>query len=267
MDVARLALAAAHGVPQMTGKMELQSEIITAEDAIPIIEFLEAVIPISPVMYFDYFSYKYFLENNEQLILLLLGADLTKSELGWDCGACGFNACADFNAYSKKNKSKSVLQAGPNCNWKLMDFAAACDFACASVAQNRVDCRVMGTIGGAASRVGYLPSCSVVLGLPIGPIGEFNWFNRKQNLRSTTQEMHIKWLQQTSPTNWQAFPGSTKPCTKTKQFWWNDMQYIKFESMDKKELKAAEDAMRNAQKVSEKYYGKVSGWYKKKGKE
>ena len=264
MDVARLAVAAAYRAPQMTARMNLRSEIVTGEDLRPIIELFEAIIPISPVMYFDYYSYKYFLDNNEPLPLLLLGADLTKSELGWDCGACGFETCAEFNAYTKKNKGRSALWGGPTCNWKLMDFAAACDFACAAVAQYRFDGRIMGTVGAAASNVGYLPDCSAVLGLPIGPLGDFNWFSRRQNFGTSTQDMHMQWLRQTSPTNWQAFPGSTKPCTKTKQDWWNDMQYVKFESMNEEELKVAGEAMQKVQSVSEKYYEKVSGWYGKK---
>jgi len=144
-----------------------------------------------------------------------------------------------------------------------MDFAGACDFACAAVAQYRFDGRIMGRVGAAAANVGYLPDCSAVLGLPIGPVGDFNWFSRRQNLPTATQDMHKEWLQRTSPTNWQAFPGSTKPCTKTKQDSWNDMQYVKFESMNEEEMKAAGEAMQNVQTVSEKYYAKISGWYKK----
>jgi len=61
MDVARLAVAAAYRAPQMTARMNLQSEIVTGEDIRPILELFDAIIPISPVMYFDYYSYKYFL--------------------------------------------------------------------------------------------------------------------------------------------------------------------------------------------------------------
>ena len=117
----------------------------------------------SPVMYFDYYSYKYFLDNKEPLPLLLLGADLTTSELGWDCGACGFETCAEFNVYAKENKGQSALWGGPTCNWKLMDFAAACDFACAAVAQYRFDGRIMGTVGAAAANVAFDVGTSVLV--------------------------------------------------------------------------------------------------------
>lgn len=263
MEAAKLAVAAAYRAPQVTARMKLKTEIITGEDLGPIIEFFEAIIPISPVMYFDFSSLKYFMDSGNPPPILLLGTDVTKSELGWDCGACGFETCADFNAYSKKNRSRGTLFAGPSCNWKIMDFAAACDFACAAIAQYRLDCRPMGTIGCAAAGVGYLPDCSMHIGIPIGPPGDFNWFSRGQNLKTATLEQHKKWHIQTSPTHWQAFPGSTKPCTKTKQDWWNDMEYVKFEPLNDEDMQFADETLKKVQAVSEKYYPEIAGWYKK----
>jgi hypothetical protein len=44
-------------------------------------------------------------------------------------------------------------------------------------------------------------------------------------------EQHRENLLRTSPTNWMAFPGSTKPCIKTRDDWWNNMEYIKWEPL------------------------------------
>jgi uncharacterized ferredoxin-like protein len=263
MEVAKLAIAAAYRAPQITGRMTLQAEIVTGEDLRPIVEFFEAVHPISPVMYFDYCSLKYFLDKKEPLPLVLLGADLTRSELGWDCGACGFATCAEFNVYSKKNKGFSGFWSGPTCNWKLMDYGAACDFACAAVSQYRLEGRILGTVGASASSVGYLPECSAVLGLPIGPVGESNWFNRKQNLDTVTEEQHLENLQRTAPTHFQGFAGSTKPFTKTKNDWWNPMEFLDFRANTEEELKFVEATKAKCTEVSEKHYGKISEWYKK----
>ena len=180
--------------------MELKAELVNGEDLAPIVDFFEAIYPIAPVMYFDYQSLKYFMEHGDSPTILLLGADATKSELGWDCGACGFETCAEFNVYAKENKGKSMLFGGPSCNWKLLDFAAASDFACAAVAQHRLECRAMGTVGGAAAGVGFLPDCSVIIGIPIGPPGDFVYFSRSQNLHTASMESHREWLLRTSPT-------------------------------------------------------------------
>jgi uncharacterized ferredoxin-like protein len=266
LEVAKLAAAAAYRAPQLTAKLNLKTEIVTGEDIIPILEFFEAVIPISPVMYFDFQSLKYFIDKGTPPPILLLGADVTRSELGWDCGGCGFESCADFNVYSKKNKSRGALFAGPTCQWKMMDYAAACDFACAAVAQHRYDCRIMGTVGAAAAGVGYLPDCSAVLGIPIGPPGDLLYFSRAQNLKTASDEKHREWLRQTSPTNWQAFPGSTKPCTKTKQDWWNNPEYVKFEPLSEGEKKFAAETLEKVMKISQKHIPKVTAWYGKSDK-
>lgn len=263
LQVAKLAAAAAYRAPQITGRLKLKTEIITGEDLAPIVEFFEAVHPISPVMYFDYQSLKYFLDKGEPPPLLLLGADMTRSELGWDCGACGFHTCAEFNAYSKANRSRAMLWGGPTCNWKLMDFAAACDFACAAVAQQRLDCRAMGTVGAAAAGVGYLSKCSALIGIPIGPAGDLVYFSRAQNHKTTTREMQYQWMTQTSPTHWQAFPGSTKPCTKNKQQWWEDMSYAQFEPLSEEAKTFAGETLAKVQEVSSKHSARVAAWYKK----
>ena len=169
LEAAKLAAAAAFKAPQTTGRLKLQAEIVTGEDQRPIIEFYGEIAPISPVMYFDYETIRHFLDKGEAIAILLLGADLTFSELGWDCGACGFPTCAEFNQYAKANKSPGLLWSGPSCQWKLMDWAAACDFAAAALHQYRIDNRVMGTCGAAAAATGFLPDCSALVGIPIGP--------------------------------------------------------------------------------------------------
>jgi uncharacterized ferredoxin-like protein len=262
LEVAKMAAAAAFRAPQVTGRLKLKTEILTGEDLAPIVEFFEAIYPISPVMYFDYQSLSHFLKQGDPPPILLIGADMTRSELGWDCGACGFDSCAAFNAYSKENRSRAMLWGGPTCNWKLIDFGAACDFACAAVAAHRFDCRAMGTIGAAAAGVGYLPECSATIGIPIGPAGDLVYFSRSQNQKTTTRQMQYEWLTRTSPTHWQAFPGSTRPCTKLKQDWWQDMQYVKFESISAAEADFVTQTLAKVKAVSEKHTGRVADWYK-----
>ena len=263
-QVAKLAATAAFRTPQITARLELQVEIVNGDDLLPIVEFFEAIYPIAPVMYFDYQSLKYFMDHGDSPTILLLGADVTKSELGWDCGACGFETCAQFNAYAKKNKGKSMLFGGPSCNWKLLDFAAASDFACAAVAQHRLDCRPMGTVGGAAASVGFLPECSAIIGIPIGPPGDFIYFSRSQNYHTAPLASHREWLLRTSPTNWMAFPGSTKPAIKTRQDWWHNMEYVKWEEPSPEEQEFAAKTLENAMTVAGKHLPNVSAWYEKK---
>ena len=263
LEAAKMAAAAAFKAPQTTGLLNLQAEIVTGEDQLPIIEFYGEIAPISPVMYFDYETIRHFLDKGETIAILLLGADLTFSELGWDCGACGFPSCAEFNKYAKANKSPGLLWSGPSCQWKLMDWAAACDFALAALNQYRIDNRVMGTCGAAAAATGFLPECSALVGIPIGPAGDNIYYSRAQNMPAFPYEQHRENLLRTSPTNWTAFPGSTKPCLKTRDDWWNNMEYVKWEPLSEAEQAAAGEVLGRVQALAAKHYPVVSSWYKK----
>ena len=260
---AKMAAAAAYKAPQTTGRLNLRTEIVTGEDQAPIVEFYGEIAPISPVMYFDYETIRHFLDKGETIAILLLGTDLTFSELGWDCGACGFESCAEFNKYAKANKSPGLLWSGPSCVWKMMDWAAACDFACAAVHQYRIDNRIMGTCGAAAAATGFLPDCSAIVGLPIGPAGENIYYSRAQNMPAFPQDLHRECLLRTSPTNWTAFPGSTKPCLKTRDDWWNNMEYVKWEPLTAEEQGAAQAVLEKVQRTAARHYPRVSSWYKK----
>ena len=265
LEVARLAAAAVYRAPQLTGKLDVHTEIITGEDQEPIIEFFGEIAPISPVMAFDYQTLKHFRDQDAPLVLLLIGADMTHSELAWDCGACGFGTCAEFNRYAKENRSRGTLWSGPSCAWKLMDFGAACDFACAAVAQHRMDCRAMATVGAAASGVGYLPQCSAHIGVPIGPPGELIYYSRKQNMKSFPYEAHRECMLRSFPTHYLAFSGSTRPSIKDRDNWFAEAVYPKFEPLSEPEQQFVNETLGKVAKVSEKHAPAIAGWYRKDG--
>ena len=60
-------------------------------------------------------------------VVLLLGADLTKSTSGWDCGACGFPTCAEFNRTASCITAWAFLSYGPSCMLNVLDIGIACD--------------------------------------------------------------------------------------------------------------------------------------------
>lgn len=264
MQATQLAAAAAYRAPQLTARLEIQTEIITEEDQDPIIEFAGELATISPLMAFDHQTMKYFREQGSPLTVLLIGAKLTHSELGWDCGACGFATCAEFNKWAKEHGGPGNLWGGPSCVWKTMDFAAACDFACAAAYQYRVDCRAMGTIGAACAGVGFMPDCSARIAVLIGPPGDFIYFSRKQNRDAFPYEAQRETLMRSSPTHWLSFPGTGRPAMKTRNDWWNNMEYLKWEPLSPEEQKFVEGAMAKVQAVSQKHAPKIMSWYEKK---
>ncbi len=264
VNVAKFAAAAAYRAPQMTGVLSIQTEIITGEDQDPIIEYAGTLAPISPVMAFDYRTMKYFRENNMPVVCLLIAAKLDRSELAWDCGACGFESCADFNKYAKRNKGSGPFLSGPTCHWKMMDWAAACDYACAAAHQYRVDARAMATIGAACGAVGYLPESPARLAVLMGPPGDFIYYSRRQNRDSFPYEQHRLSMLRSAPTHWQAFPGGTKPSIKTRYDWWSNPEFIKWEPLSEEEVQLADETTAKAQQVAMKHALAIKKWYKKK---
>jgi hypothetical protein len=145
-----------------------------------------------------------------------------------------------------------------------MDWAAACDFACAALHQYRIDNRAMATCGAAAAGTGFLPGCTALIGIPIGPPGESIFYSRSQNMPAFPYEQHRECLLRSSPTNWMAFAGSTRPSLKTNDKWWENPEFIKWEPLSEAELKFVQETMAKVQVVKEKHVSKVSSWYEKK---
>ncbi len=71
----------------------------------------------------------------------------------------------------------------------------------------------------------------------------------------------------TSPTNWQTFPGSTKPSIKTRDDWWVNPEFVKWEPFSPEEQKFVEATVARVGEVAMKHVPEATAWYKKKGKE
>jgi len=263
LAAAKLAAAAAYRAPQITGVLKVQTEILTGEDLDPVIEYAETLVPIAPVMGFDCQTLKYFRENHLPAVCLLIAARLDRSELAWDCGACGFESCAGFNGYAKESGGSGALLPGPTCHWKMLDWAAACDYACAAAHQYRMDARAMASIGAACGAVGYLPESPARLAVLIGPPGDFIYFSRRQNRETFPYGQHRLSMLRSAPTNWQAFPGGTRPSFKTKQDWWNNPEFIKWEPLSEEETRLVEETTARARQVAMKHAPGIRAWYRK----
>jgi hypothetical protein len=61
-----------------------------------------------------------------------------------------------------------------------------------------------------------------------------------------------------------AFPGSTRPCIKTKQRWWEEMEYPSWSPLSSEEQQFVGDTLERVNNVSAKHTNNVSAWYEKK---
>ena len=98
--------------------------------------------------------------------VVLIGVKRVSCKLPY-CSLCGFASCQDCD------------QAGARCVFNGIDLGIAVCSAVAVAADNRVDNRVMYTIGKAAEEMGYTDEKSVIWhGIPISVSGKSIFFDR-----------------------------------------------------------------------------------------
>lgn len=108
LAVAKIGASAALRAPMMA-KSKIRMEIITGEDFLPLVEIAGIVGEINQFVQGDYVVAKRALEAGTPIVELLIGVDATISDLAWNCGACGFDTCAEFNRYGREHKSRGGL--------------------------------------------------------------------------------------------------------------------------------------------------------------
>lgn len=262
LDVAKSMVQAAYKAPLTTGRVKLQTEIITGEDLVPIIEILSVLAKVSQFVAWDYVTLKESYDAGYPPVLVLIGADATVSEMAWNCGSCGFSTCKEFNTYTRENRGQGLIGGGPSCNWKILDVGIACDWAAAAAWHHNVDNRVQGSTGSAAATLGYLPGTSAIMGISVGPCKELVWYSREVMHRKFSYEDHINTMLRTIPTNFMGFAGGGKPALKSSDRWWEDTNFINWGAEPESEERLYEAIMEMAD-IVDKYGPKIAEKYAK----
>jgi len=263
IEVAKNIVLAIKKAPMITGKTQIEAEIIYGEDIVPIFEVLEPVASAIRYVQWDYQTIKGCYEKGEPPIIIGIGAKVDNSNLGWNCGACGFPTCREYNAYAKDYSGGGQL-GGPSCNWKLLDFAIACDWACASAWQYKVDNRIMGSVGFALAALDFLPNSNVKLGLALGPARDMVYYSREEMHRHFTYEEEKMDMIKSAPTMFTCFPGNGNPMYKTKDDWWAPPEQMDVGFSQKAMDKYEEVVYQQVPEVVMKHVDKIAARYKKK---
>jgi uncharacterized ferredoxin-like protein len=98
--------------------------------------------------------------------VVLVGAKYETRGLNDRCGLCGFKGCG------------ACSEAGATCVYTPLDLGIALGSAAALISDNRVDSRVMFTVGKAAASLGFLGEYKLVLGIPLSVSGKSPFFDR-----------------------------------------------------------------------------------------
>ena len=262
LDASALVLDAYFKAPLTTSRLNQQATVLTGEEILPLLEVLEktsekmggddALKEIWLPLYADYIAFREAIDKGCSPVILLLGADLIKPDVGWDCGACGFKTCGEMFKYFKSDGGPGRLAAGPSCVWKAMDFGIACDYACASAWQLNLENRIEGTMGSIANALGYMDDVSFVLALPLGPVSEFWYYNRPTLDKVITAESHQSFIRSNIPQHFMRFAGDLNPPMKADGKWWEKPpEYLSIGPDPEGDAKAQENKMAMFESIME----------------
>ena len=107
--------------------------------------------------------------DSEALVLIGLKPH---DSCGFDCTACGFKTCSDFDLTSTSGEFK-----GPNCSFRLLDMGIALGSAAKTASMHNVDNRIMYRVGVAVMRLDLLNS-NFVMGIPLSASEKNIYFDR-----------------------------------------------------------------------------------------
>ena len=229
LAAAAQVLQAYYKAPQITSRVKLQSMVVTGDELQPMVDLVgtleknlgkEGASSVFFPIYMDYLCYKQAIESGNAPTVLVVGADLTRSELGWNCGACGFASCAEFNKFAKESGGMGLFGGGPSCAWKCIDFCIATDYACAAAHQMGIENRIQATFGAAAFLLGYLDNASMVLTLPLGPVVELWYYNRPSISKLATYPEFVHLMRQNYTLMFQMFSSNKHAPVKDDGEWW-----------------------------------------------
>lgn len=221
-QVAMAALKA----PKMAST-NIRVEILSGDDVMPLAEILGIIGESSAFVAGDAACSKKAKASGTPIVEVLIGTDTTRSDLNWNCGACGFDTCAEFNLYSKENESQGGYYGGPTCNWKALDFGIAQSWAAAAAWHLNIENRTQTSYGCAGLLLGHLEGCNVCVGISMGPCRDQVWYSRPDLKHSFNIEEHEQFMLNCIPQIMVGFTGAGYPMVKHGPDWASDPKFLK----------------------------------------
>lgn len=163
LDVVKRMVTAAVTAPKAKGIRNMYTAIITGSDIIPIAVKMEQM-----ALEFDVPSFHRDAQNIKQCdAMVLLGTAIQSINLK-KCGMCGFANCAE------KNKHSTVP-----CVFNTGDLGIALGSAVSIAMDNRIDNRIMYTVGQAVKELDIFPeNVSIIYAIPLKASSKNIFFDR-----------------------------------------------------------------------------------------
>jgi uncharacterized ferredoxin-like protein len=164
LNLAYSVCAAARTAPRACGIDHLETAVLTGEDKKKVTDEMRRLGESYGA------SGKFFVRDagnvDASTAVVLIGAKYEVRGLGDKCKLCGYEDCGACEG------------AGAACIFTPLDLGIALGSAVALVADNRVDNRIMFTIGQAAASLGLLGEYKMIMGVPLSVSGKSPFFDR-----------------------------------------------------------------------------------------
>ena len=171
LEAAKLMLIAARTAPKSGGIDDVLTIIVYGEEKDAIAEKMEEIAEERKIE-----GFKRDAKNvRDSEAVILIGVRGGKS-FGFQCGACGYKSCKEFEEAEKKFRQDFF---GPTCIFKALDLGIALGSAAKTASLLNVDNRIMYRIGTAASKLKLLSEATVIMGIPISAKGKNIYFDRR----------------------------------------------------------------------------------------
>ncbi len=162
LEVAKSIMIAARTAPKARGIDNLVIVTITKED---IIKLSEKTLEM-----YEQNNQSFFLRDSQTILnskaIVLIGTK--NSPLGLNCGLCGYPTCAE-----------KIEKSNCPCVFNSHDLGIAVGSATSIAADNRVDSRVMYSVGAAAKKLGFFgQDIAFGFAIPLSVSGKSPFFDR-----------------------------------------------------------------------------------------
>ncbi len=196
-----LMMVAAHNSYRFGNRNTIQCVSVGIEEMEQIAEFAYSLGDMSPLAARD----GRFLRDliKEPCALLILG-DRRKSDLNFNCGACGYHTCAELN---KAEEMESLTARGPSCQFKNLSLNIATNAAASLAWRLGLHCRVFSTLAMAAFALQIIPNVDVVASVCVSTARVDPFFDRH---KFWTQEHWDETFSREFPTFTRGFIGAVE---------------------------------------------------------
>ena len=173
--VAELMVVAARTAPKTRGVDEIVTAVVSGDEKDVIADKMASLYKDkrNPLTFFERDAGN--LRASPYLVLIgVKGTAPKRPENPLNCGACGYDTCAELMGAEKRKGEDFV---GPLCVWHTVDLGIALGSAVKLAAELNADNRLMYSVGVAAKQLGFMDA-DIVVGIPISAEGKNIYFDR-----------------------------------------------------------------------------------------